>query len=238
MIKIVDLAVEFGGIRPIHNLSVDLIDRIVGVVGPNGAGKTTLLNVFSGFVIPVSGSVTAFGQDLLAMPAHRRAQWGLRRTFQTEQVVEDLTVWDNVAVMLDTVRLSGHERREQVQSALDMAGLTGSEARLGQDLNAYERRRVEIARAIVGQPRLVLMDEPGAGLSQAESEELRAIIMGIPDYCGAMVVLVDHDVSLIAATCTSTAVLDFGSLITHGPTEVVLRDDRVKAAYLGTEGLL
>jgi ABC-type branched-subunit amino acid transport system ATPase component len=238
MINIVDLAVEFGGIRPIHNLTVDLTDAIVGVVGPNGAGKTTLLNVFSGFVIPVSGSVTAFGQDLLAMPAHRRAQWGLRRTFQTEQVVEDLTVWDNVAVMLDTVRLSGRERREQVQSALVMAGLAGSAARLGQELSAYERRRVEIARAIVGRPRLVLMDEPGAGLSQAESEELRVIITAIPNYCGAMVVLIDHDVSLIAATCTSTAVLDFGSLITHGPTEVVLRDERVKAAYLGTEELL
>jgi len=233
MINIDNLAVEFGGVRPIHNLTVDLTDTIVGVVGPNGAGKTTLLNVFSGFVIPVSGSVKAFGQDLLAMPAHRRAQWGLRRTFQTEQVVEDLSVWDNVVVMLDTVRLSGRERREQVQAALNLAGLAGSEARFGQDLNAYERRRVEIARAIVGQPRIVLMDEPGAGLSQAESEELQAIIKAIPDHYNAMVVLIDHDVSLIAATCTSTAVLDFGSLITHGPTGEVLRDERVKAAYLG-----
>jgi ABC-type branched-subunit amino acid transport system ATPase component len=233
MINIINLAVEFGGIRPIHNLTVDLTDRIVGVVGPNGAGKTTLLNVFSGFVMPVSGSVTAFGQDLLAMPAHRRAQWGLRRTFQTEQVVEDLSVWDNVAVMLDTVRLSRQERREQVQLALDLVGLTGSEARFGQDLNAYERRRVEIARAMVGQPRLILMDEPGAGLSPAESAELQAIIKGIPNAYGAMVVLIDHDVSLIAATCTSTAVLDFGSLITYGPTEMVLRDERVKAPIWG-----
>ena len=122
--------------------------------------------------------------------------------------------------------------------ALDLARLTGSEARFGQELSAYERRRVEIARAMVGQPRIVLMDEPGAGLSQAESEELQAIIKAIPDHYNAMVVLIDHDVSLIAATCTSTVVLDFGSLITHGPTEVVLRDDRVKAAYLGTEELL
>jgi branched-chain amino acid transport system ATP-binding protein len=229
--------VEFGGIRPIDNLTVNLTGPIVGVVGPNGAGKTTLLNVFSGFVMPMAGSVTVFGENLLAMPPHRRARWGLRRTFQTEQVVEDLSVWDNVAVMLDTVRLSRQERRTQVQSALHFVGLDGSEMRLGQELNSYERRLVEIARAIVGKPRVVLMDEPGAGLSEAESAGLQSIINGIPGYCGAMVVLVDHDVSLIAATCASTAVLDFGSLIAYGPTAEVLRDERVKAAYLGTENV-
>jgi ABC-type branched-subunit amino acid transport system ATPase component len=169
------------------------------------------------------------------MPPHVRARWGLRRTFQTEQVVEDLTVWDNVAVMLDTVRLSGQERGRQVGSALQFVGLAGAEAVRGQELNSYQRRLTEIARAVVGKPRIVLMDEPGAGLSSAESAGLQNIINGIPAYCGAMVVLVDHDVSLIAATCASTAVLDFGSLIVHGPTEQVLRDERVKAAYLGTE---
>jgi len=237
MIEIVDLSVEFGGIRPINNLTVNLEDRVVGVVGPNGAGKTTLLNVFSGFVVPVSGSVKTFGQDLLSMVPHRRARWGLRRTFQTEQVVEDLSTWNNVAVMLDTVRLTRSERHRQVESALDFVGLADVHLRPGQELNSFQRRLVEIARAIVGVPRVVLMDEPGAGLSQAESAGLQAIINGIPDFCGAMVVLVDHDISLIAATCTSTAVLDFGSLIAHGPTDIVLRDERVKAAYLGMEEL-
>jgi len=237
MISISNLSVEFGGIRSINNLTVTLSDKIVGVVGPNGAGKTTLLNVLSGFVVPVSGSVTAFGQDLLVLAPHQRARWGLRRTFQTEQVVEDLSVWDNTAVMLDTVRLSRAERRRQVEAALKFVSLSGSEARRGQELNSYERRLVEIARAIVGEPRVVLMDEPGAGLSQAESVGLQAIITGIPDFCGAMVVLVDHDINLIATTCTSTAVLDFGSLIAHGLTEDVLRNARVKAAYLGTEDI-
>lgn len=235
MIAIANLAVEFGGIRPIHNLNVTLTGSIVGVVGPNGAGKTTLLNVLSGFVIPVSGTVTAFGQNLLAMLPHRRARWGLRRTFQTEQVVEDLSVWDNVAVMLDTVRLSQSERRQQVEAVLHFVGLAGLETHSGQALNSYERRRVEIARALVGKPRIILMDEPGAGLSLTESAGLQSIINQMPDFCGAMVVLVDHDINLIAATCASTAVLDFGSLITYGETETVLRDPRVKAAYLGTE---
>jgi branched-chain amino acid transport system ATP-binding protein len=235
MISISNLSVEFGGIRPLDNLTVNLDKKIVGVVGPNGAGKTTLLNVLSGFVIPVSGTITAFGQDLLSMPAYRRAQWGLRRTFQTEQVVDDLTVWDNVAVMLDTVRLSREARIEQIQSALDLVGLAGKETRFGLELGAYERRLVEIARAVVGKPGIVLMDEPGAGLSEAESGGLRTIIISIPEQRQAMVVLVDHDVSLIAATCDTTAVLDFGSLITYGPTNEVLHDERVRAAYLGKE---
>lgn len=235
MIKITDLTVVFGGVRPLNDLTIDLTDQIVGVVGPNGAGKTTLLNVLSGFVRPVSGSVSVFGQDLLSMPPHQRARWGLRRTFQTEQVVDDLTVWDNVVVMLDSVSLSRHERNDQVNAALNYVGLVGSKDRLGRELSSYERRIVEIARAIVGKPRILLMDEPGAGLSETESANLQSIITGIPTFSGAMVVLIDHDVSLIAATCTSTAVLDFGSLIAHGPTAEVLHDDRVKAAYLGTE---
>lgn len=237
MISISNLTVEFGGIRPIDNLTVNLDKKIVGVVGPNGAGKTTLLNVLSGFVIPVSGTVSVFGQDLLSMPSYKRAQWGLRRTFQTEQVVDDLTVWDNVAVMLDTVRLHGDERKKQVQAALELVGLIGLAKRFGLGLSAYERRLVEIARAIVGKPRIVLMDEPGAGLSDAESEGLRTIINEIPNQRAAMVVLIDHDVNLIAATCETTAVLDFGSLIAYGPTKTILRDDRVRAAYLGEEDL-
>jgi len=187
-------------------------------------------------VDPVSGSVKAIGHDLLSMPPHKRAQWGIRRTFQTEQVVDDLTVWDNVAVMLDTVRLSNEERRKQIRSALDLTGLTGVEDRFGLELSAYQRRLVEIARAIVGKPRIVLMDEPGAGLSDMESEGLRTIVNEIPKQRDVMVLLIDHDVSLIAATCESTAVLDFGSLIMYGPTDEVLRDERVRAAYLGDEG--
>jgi ABC-type branched-subunit amino acid transport system ATPase component len=179
--------------------------------------------------------VVAFGQDLLVMPAHQRARWGLRRTFQTEQVVEDLSVWDNVAVMLDPIWQSRAERQAQVQAAIAYVGLSGSEARLGQNLNAYERRLVEIGRAIVGRPRIVLMDEPGAGLSETERDQLQEIIKGIPERFGPIVVLIDHDVNLIAATCHSTAVLDFGSLIAYGPTRAVLQDKKVKAAYLGVE---
>jgi branched-chain amino acid transport system ATP-binding protein len=235
MIQIANLSVAFGGVRAIDALTVDLDEQIVGVIGPNGAGKTTLLNVLSGLVTPSCGSVNAFGQNLLVMPAHKRARWGLRRTFQTEQVVEDLTVWENVAVMLDTALLNGAERTTQIQAAIDYVGLRGVAARQGHTLNAYERRMAEIARAIVGAPRIVLMDEPGAGLAQTEVAAMRNVIQGIPRAFGAMVVLIEHDVSLIAATCAATVVLDFGSLIAYGPTHAVLQDARVKAAYLGVE---
>ncbi|MBC8162986.1 MAG: ABC transporter ATP-binding protein [Roseiflexaceae bacterium] len=235
MIQIRDIEMGFGGVRALSKLTVDLDDTIVGVIGPNGAGKTTLLNVLNGFLRPQAGSITAFGQDLLALAPHRRAHWGLRRTFQNEQVVDDMSLWDNVAVMLDTVRLARTARNDQVQAAIHFVGLSGNEQRLGRSLNAFERRMAEIARAVVGTPRLILMDEPGAGLSPQESGILRAVITSIPVQFGAMVVLIDHDVQLIAATCAKTAVLDFGTLIAYGPTDHVLKDSRVKAAYLGEE---
>lgn len=235
MIEITNLTMTFGGVRALDDLTVTLDDSIIGIIGPNGAGKTTLLNVMSGFLVPTAGTVQAFGADLLAMPAHQRARWGLRRTFQTEQVVDDLTLWDNVAVMLDPVRQTRGNRRAQVEAAISHVGLRGKEEQLGQQLNAFERRMAEIARAIVGTPKVVLMDEPGGGLGQNESEMLSKVITAIPEKFGAMVLLIDHDVELIATTCPSTAVLDFGSLITYGPTKDVLQDERVKAAYLGVE---
>ncbi len=104
---------------------------------------------------------------------------------------------------------------------------------MGGDLTASDRRMVEIARSIVGGPRLIMMDEPGAGLSESESEFLRKVIVGIPDFCGAQVLLVDHDVDLISETCQTTLVLDFGSKIAFGPVQAVLKDPKVRAAYLG-----
>ena len=233
MIEIEGLTVRFGGVCGVNDLTVTLADRVTGLVGPNGAGKTTLLNVLSGFVRPASGTVRVDGQDMLRLRAHRRAAFGVRRTFQTEQVVENLTVWDNIAAVLDNVPTGGRDRDELMAAALGYVDLLPSACRLGGELNACDRRMVEIARAVVGAPRLVMMDEPGAGLSQTETERLRRVIVGIPEFCGAQVLLVDHDVDLISATCSSTLVLDFGSLIACGPTAAVMTDSKVRAAYLG-----
>ena len=206
---------------------------MTGLVGPNGAGKTTLLNVLSGFVAPTTGSVLVDGADALRLAVHKRAAFGIRRTFQNEQVVENLSVEDNIAAVLDNVPTNGQTRRHLIRKALDYVGLTPRARVLGGALNAYDRRMVEIARATVGAPRLIMMDEPGAGLSEEEATHLRQVILGIPNFCGAQVLLVDHDVDLISATCVATLVLDFGSKIAYSPTAEVLKDPKVRAAYLG-----
>lgn len=233
MIVIGSLTVEFGGVRPLDQLEVTLDGRIVGVVGPNGAGKTTLLNVLSGFVTPTAGSVHVDGTDILAMTPYQRARWGIRRTFQTEQVVDELTVHQNVAVMLDTSGIARRERGMAVARSLELTGLSARAQRSARELNTFERRLVELARAVVGSPTVVMMDEPAAGLTDLETAELRATLQRVPEEAGAMLVLVDHDVDLIAAVCENTAVLDFGELIAYGPTADSLNDPDVKAAYLG-----
>ena len=233
MIEIRNLTVAFGGVRGLNDLTADIGAKITGLVGPNGAGKTTLLNVMSGFVKCSAGTVMVDGEDLLRIALSRRAAFGLRRTFQTEQVVENLTVWNNIAAALDNVPTGGRARRDLIAEALDYVGMGRHAERVGASLNASERRLVEIARGILARPRLVMMDEPGAGLSESEAEHLRKLIVGIPDFCGAQVLLVDHDVDLISTTCEETLVLDFGSKIAFGRTAEVLKDPKVRAAYLG-----
>src|SRR5260370_2582964 len=233
MIEIEGLTVQFGGVRGLNDLGAKLPEPVTGLVGPNGAGKTTLLNVLSGFVAPIAGRVLVDGADALALPVHKRAAFGIRRTFKNEQVVENLSAEDNVAVVLDNVHVGGRSRRQSIRAALDYVGLGARGRARGAELNACDRRMLEIARATVGAPRLVMMDEPGAGLSEEEAAHLRDVILGIPDFCGAQVLLVDHDVDLISAVCTATLVLDFGSKIAYGPTVEVLKDPKVRAAYLG-----
>jgi ABC-type branched-subunit amino acid transport system ATPase component len=234
MIEIENLTVRFGGVRGLNELTATLDVPITALVGPNGAGKTTLLNVLSGFVHPTTGKVRVDGQEILRLAPYRRAGFGIRRTFQTEQVVENLSVWDHAAAILDNVPYGGRSRDELIRAALDFVGLTPQADALGRELTAHDRRMVEIARAVAGVPRLIMMDEPGAGLSESESEHLRQVILGIPAFCGAQVLLVDHDVDLVSATCAATLVLDFGSKIAYGPTQQVLNDPAVRAAYLGT----
>lgn len=235
MIEVANLTVRFSGVTPIDDMSVAFPGGTCGLIGPNGAGKTTFFNVLSGFVKPAAGSITAFGEDLLRMADYRRARWGVRRTFQTEQAIEKLSVFDNVAMIYEHSGVKGAGRRAEVQAALDFVGLeTPSGVTVG-GLGARERRLVEVARAVVGRPRVVLLDEPAAGLPAEETEHLSDVIKAIPDRFEALVVLVDHDMTLVRACCETTAVLDFGKLIASGPTADVLDDELVMRAYLGTE---
>jgi ABC-type branched-subunit amino acid transport system ATPase component len=235
VIEIEGLTVRFGGVTPIDAMSVVFPGGTCGLIGPNGAGKTTFFNVLSGFVRPASGSIQAFGDDLLKLADYRRARWGLRRTFQTEQAIEELSVFDNVAMIHEHSGAKRATRRSEVLNAIEFVGLDVAPAAKVGGLGAGQRRLIEVARAVVGKPRVVLLDEPAAGLPDEETEHLGTVIRRIPEQFGALVILVDHDMSLVSACCETTAVLDFGKLIASGPTAEVLRDVHVMRAYLGTE---
>jgi ABC-type branched-subunit amino acid transport system ATPase component len=234
VIEVQDLEVRFGGVKPIDGMTVTFPQGTCGLIGPNGAGKTTFFNVLSGFVKPVGGSVRAFGEDLLGVTDFRRARWGVRRTFQTEQAIEKLSLFDNVALVHEHSDQGGN-RDEDVLGALHFVGLDSDPNVKVGTLGARERRLVEVARAVVGKPKVVLLDEPAAGLPDEETEHMGSVIRRIPEHMGALVILVDHDMSLVSACCEVTAVLDFGKLIASGPTDEVLRDEAVMKAYLGTE---
>jgi branched-chain amino acid transport system ATP-binding protein len=234
MISIQNLTVQFGGVRPIDQLTVELKPTIVGLIGPNGAGKTTLLNALSGFVIPLSGKIQINGLEITTLQPHQRSKNGLRRTFQTDQIAEDLTLWQNVQAIADHAHYpSKKEADADIARAIDYVGLTRRIHRKGSDLSTQERHLAEVAKALIGKPQLVMLDEPGAGMSETESEHLAKVIRGIPSYCKAQVFLIDHDVALIAACCEQTMVLDFGKLLALGPTHHVLQLPEVRRAYLG-----
>ena len=234
MIEIENLTVQFGGVKPIDGLTVRLDKAIVGLIGPNGAGKTTLLNVLSGFVTPLTGTVCVDGELITGFAPHKRAAMGLRRTFQTDQIADDLTLWQNVEAIADHAGYASRAQAQQaVGAAIDYVGLTRRIHRRGSALSTEERHLTEIAKALIGKPRLVMLDEPGAGLSEPESRHLQRVIAGIHAYCGAQVFLIDHDVGLIADCCEQTMVLDFGKLLAVGPTAQVLAEPEVRRAYLG-----
>ena len=232
MIAIENLVVQFGGVRPIDSLTATIEAPVAGLIGPNGAGKTTLLNVLSGFVRPRDGRVTVGGKSLLDLSPLQRIGAGLRRSFQTEQVVEDLTVTQNLMAIADNVVPAG-QRASAVDAAVGFVRLAESRNVLGQALNLFQRRLVELGKCVIGSPRLILLDEPAAGLSAQEGEVLRTLILQIPERFGAQVLVIDHDVELIRSMCSQTLVLDYGRMLALGPTEDVLASPDVRRAYLG-----
>lgn len=228
-ITLKDISVRFGGVTALQDVSAKFTQPITGIIGPNGAGKTTLMNVFSGFVRS-SGSVTMDTIDLTALSPSERSRAGLRRSFQKEEIANDLSVRDNVLVQLDS---DSGASSEDIARALAFVGLTGKEDVPGAALNAYERRLVDFARCIVGSPKIIMLDEPAGGLSRDETQTLGDLILRLPEVSGAKVIVIDHDVDLISRICPETLVLDFGRIVAFGPTADVLDDPKVKAAYLG-----
>ena len=169
MIEVEGLTVRFGGVTPIDDMTVTFPGGTCGLIGPNGAGKTTFFNVLSGFVKPAAGSIRAFGEDLLKMADFRRARWGLRRSFQQEQAITSLSVFDNVAMVHEHSGQARASRGQDVLDALAFVGLEVSPKEKAGVLGARDRRLLEVARATVGKPRVVLLDEPAAGLPDEET---------------------------------------------------------------------
>lgn len=238
-----DLSVSFGGVRALAGVDLTVeAGGITGLIGPNGAGKTTFIDAVSGMV-PCSGRVTVDGIDISGMPPAERARLGLVRTFQTLELFEDLTVEDNLAAaalhrpwwqfLVDAVWPFHHRGvPPAVDRALELLGIEEDRDRLPADLSHGRRRLVGVARAVAASPKVVLLDEPAAGLDSAESVALGQRLRAIADT-GTTVFLIDHDMGLVLDVCDTIHVLDFGEIIASGPPEQIRNDPAVVAAYLG-----
>lgn len=235
MIRLEEVTIRFGGLVALDAVSAAFTAPVAGIIGPNGAGKTTIMNIVSGFLTATSGRVEVDGEDYLRLPPHRRAHRGLRRSFQKEQIADDLTVLENVLVQTDWSLTGAAAKRAEAMAMLRVVGLAEAADKPGAALTGFERRLTDVARCLVGRPRLVMFDEPAGGLSVEETRMLGDLILRIHDLTGAQTLVIDHDVELINRICAETLVLDFGRRIAFGPTAGVLADPKVKAAYLGVE---
>ena len=234
---------SFGAVRALAEVDLEVNPgQLVGLIGPNGAGKTTLIDAVTGFV-PARGEVLLEQRSIRGMQAHHRARLGLARTWQTIELFDDLSVRENltVATRRSTARASVGEvllgrppRTEMLaEDALKLLELEAAADKMPSELSQGQRKLVGIARALASKPRLVLLDEPAAGLDPTESEDLGQRLRGVTD-AGLPALLVDHDMSLVLGICDYIYVLDFGRLIAEGTPEQVRRDPNVLAAYLGS----
>jgi sulfate-transporting ATPase len=242
------LTVRFGGTVAVDSVDLDVNPgEVVGLIGANGAGKTTCIDAITGFVRPTAGTVELGGLRIESWPAYRRARRGLTRSFQSLELFDDVTVRENI--------LAATDRRDRKSlffeplfpreanlppaavAAIQDLELAADLERKPDELPYGRRRLVAIARAIAAQPSVLLLDEPAAGLSDAESAEVSRLIRRLADEWGIGILLVEHDMSVIMGTCDRVAVLEFGRLIAMGTPDDVRGDSAVRQAYLGPSAL-
>jgi branched-chain amino acid transport system ATP-binding protein len=231
LLSIRDVHVRFGGLKAVIGASMDCHAGVVtSLIGPNGAGKTTLFNVVTGTQPPASGEVFLDGQTITRLPAHRRAQRGMARTFQRIEMFTSLSVHDNVLVAAEVARRE-HPRR-LADELIDRLGIGTVRNNLAGSLPTGTARLVEIARALATAPRVLLLDEPASGLDESETGALGGLLRELAGE-GLAIVLVEHDVDLVMRVSDVVYALDLGEVIASGTPSEVQRDQRVIDSYLG-----
>jgi branched-chain amino acid transport system ATP-binding protein len=247
LLDAVDVSKHFGGVMALQDVSLDVGEgEAVGLVGPNGAGKTTFFNCLLGLLRPDAGRVTFKGTDLARMPIHRRARLGIGRTFQRIELFAGLTVGEHLLIAERARQGSGGilfdmfgggrptaAERERVSEMVELVGLSGAADVPVEALSLGHARLVELGRALITDPTLLLLDEPSSGLDRVEALALAAVLRTTQEEKGTAVLLVEHDLEMVRRVVTRLFVIDSGALLASGPVDEVLGDDRVRHAYLG-----
>ena len=240
----------FGGLAAVNDVSFEAESgQVTGLIGPNGAGKTTLLNLISGLDQPTSGEIRFMDQSIEKLPPHKINQLGIARTYQNIRLFAEMSVLDNIivgmhtqgkagllsaALMLPSYRAEEKHLREQALKLIKRLGLEDFGDTSADNLSYGDQRRVEIARALATHPKLLLLDEPTAGMNAAETERLGELILSL-HHEGLTVLVIEHDMAFIAQVCDHVVALNFGEVIARGTVNAVNSDPVVVAAYLGAE---
>jgi branched-chain amino acid transport system ATP-binding protein len=240
---------SFGGLTAVNDVTLTIDKgRIVSVIGPNGAGKTTFFNILTGIYKPDKGSIVFDGKEIAGAKPDSVAALGMRRTFQNIRLFGNMTVMENVLVGMHThlrapfwsiitrsgtVRREEAKAREKARERLAYVGLDAKRDELAKNLPYGDQRRLEIARALAGEPKLILLDEPTAGMNPNETAEATDLIRRLRDQLGLTVVLIEHDMRLVMSISERISVLDYGTKIAEGDANVIRSNPRVVEAYLG-----
>ena len=251
LLQIRNLTHFFGGLRAVYDYNLDMEEgELVGLIGPNGAGKTTIFNLVTGAYKPSEGKVQINGDDVVGLRPHQITSKGIARTFQTIRLWNELTVLDNIRIahasriqysLLDSILRSQRyhqeekEIQEQAMELLAVFGLDGQAQELAKNMPYGAQRRVEIARAMATQPRLLLLDEPAAGMNPNEIEELMDFIQQIRQQFDLTIWIIEHQMRVIMNICERIKVIDFGETIAEGTPVEIQNNSRVIEAYLGEE---